>query len=128
MLRTQIAPIKMVGFDPDGELFRPQPLFQGDLEDIKQPYSIVVDQMDLTSLDIDGVGDTAEIGSFRAEVVGMTSGIRSIVSSPFVFTSLPNALAHLNSPIAAADDNPVDPPAITDADRISFVLVQAQPG
>ena len=124
----QIAPIKIIGFDPDGELFRPHPLLEGDLATIKQPYSILVDQMDLPNLDIDQVGDTAEIGSFRATVVGITSGIRSIVSSPFVFTSLPNALAHLNSPIAAPAEDPADPPQITTADQISYVLVRAQPG
>lgn len=124
----QIAPIKIVGFDPEGELFRPQPLLQGNLSTVRQPYSILLDQTDLISLDSDGVGDTAEIGSFRANVVGLTSGIRSIVSSPFVFTSLPNAFAYLESPVAVPVEDPPDPPAIKTLDPISFVLVQARSG
>lgn len=124
----QIAPIKIVGFDPEGELFRPRPLVEGDLSQVKQPYHIILDQMDLATLDSEGVGSTADIGSFEAQVSGTTQGIRSIVSSPYVFTSLPNALAYLNSPIAAPDDNPPDPPAVQSDSQINFVLVRAEPG
>ncbi len=124
----QIAPIKIVGFDPDGELFRPAPLVEGDFSKIKQPYNIIVDELDLGSLDIPGVGATADIGSFKAQVSGKTSGLRSIVSSPYVFTSLPNALAYLESPVASPDDNPSDPPSLTPERRINFVLVRAEPG
>ena len=46
----QIAPIKIVGFDPDGELFRPAPLVEGDFSKIKQPYNIIVDAVSYTHL------------------------------------------------------------------------------
>ncbi len=124
----QIAPIKIVGFDPDGELFRPQPIVEGDLNKIKEPYHIFLDKLDLETLDSEGIGSTADIGSFEAQVSGTTSGIRSIVSSPYVFTSLPNALAYLNSPIASPDEDPADPPEITPEGQINFVLVRAKPG
>ncbi|MEO0374517.1 MAG: FtsX-like permease family protein [Cyanobacteria bacterium P01_A01_bin.17] len=124
----QIAPIKIIGFDPDGKLFRPTPLIEGELNQIKQPYRIIVDQLELGSLDIQGVGATADIGSFEAQVSGTTSGLSSIVSSPYVFTSLPNALAYLESPIASPEDNPADPPALTSEGQINFVLVRAEPG
>ncbi|MGB7416117.1 MAG: FtsX-like permease family protein [Thermosynechococcaceae cyanobacterium] len=123
----QIAPIKIIGFDPEGRLFRPQTV-QGDLKALKKPYHIILDQLDLAKLDSKGVGSTAEIGSFKAQVTGTTSGIRSIVASPYVFTSLPNALAYLNSPVAAPDKNPPDPPQLTAEAPINFVLVRAKPG
>jgi putative ABC transport system permease protein len=123
----QIAPIKIIGFDPEGQLFRPQ-LVQGDLKDIKRPYHIILDQLDLEKLDSQGIGSTADIGSFEVQVIGTTSGIRSIVSSPYVFTSLPNALAYLNSPIAAPAENPPDPARLTAEAPINFVLVRAESG
>jgi putative ABC transport system permease protein len=124
----QIAPIRVIGFDPSGQLFIPWKLKQGNINDLKQSYTVILDQSDLNALDVKGVGNVAEIGSFRAKIVGLTQGIRSIVSSPFVFTSLPNATAYLNSPIASPIANPPVPPSLTARSEISYVLVRAKPG
>ncbi len=125
---SQIAPIRIIGFDPEGELFRPDPLLEGSWEALNDPYAIAIDHLDLTALDVTGVGDASEIGSFRAEVVGITSGVRSIVSSPFVFTSLSNATAFLNSPVASPESDPPAPPDLQPESRLTFVLVKAEPG
>ncbi|MCG9892057.1 MAG: ABC transporter permease [Thermosynechococcaceae cyanobacterium MS004] len=128
VISNAIAPIRVIGFDPNGQLFQPLPLTQGQLTTLTQPYTLILDQSDLSALSIKGVGNTAEIGSYRARVVGLTKGIRSIVSSPFAFTSLPNANAYLTSPIVTPQANPPTPRALGDSDRITYVLIRAQPG
>ncbi|WP_299404061.1 FtsX-like permease family protein [Acaryochloris sp. IP29b_bin.148] len=125
---NQIAPIRIIGFDPEDTLFRPRTLLEGTLKDIQQPYKIFVDQADLKLLDVSAVGDRAEIGSYEGEIKGITTGTRSIVASPYIFTSLPNATAYLNSPIATPDETPPDPPDLTDQNRITYILVKAKSG
>ncbi|MGB8702162.1 MAG: FtsX-like permease family protein [Thermosynechococcaceae cyanobacterium] len=125
---TAIAPIRVIGFDPQGLLFQPQPIIQGKLATLNQPYTAIIDQVDLKSLDIQAVGDKADIGAYKVRTVGFTKDIRSIVSSPYVFTSLPNATAFLTSPIVTPKSNPPDPPALRDADRITYILIRAKPG
>ncbi len=125
---SQISPIRIVGFDPKGQLFRPHPLVAGALSDVENPYSIAIDQTDLMALDIEGIGDSAKIGSLQAQIEGLTSGMRSIVSSPFVFTSLPNASAYINSANVVPNDDPAEPPELRPNSPISYVLIQAKPG
>lgn len=125
---NQIAPIRIIGFDPEDTLFRPRTLLEGTLKDIQQPYKIFVDQADLKLLDVSAVGDRAEIGSYEGEIKGITTGTRSIVASPYIFTSLPNATAYLNSPIAKPDETPPDPPDLTDQNRITYILIKAKSG
>lgn len=123
-----IAPIRIIGFDPKGQLFQPAPLSKGKLDTLAKPYTVLVDQVDLKSLDVSGVGDTADIGAYQARVVGLTNGIRSIVSSPYVFTSLPNATAYLTSPIVKPKPSPPAPPALQDESRVTYVLIRAKAG
>lgn len=125
---NQIAPIRIIGFNPEDTLFRPRTLLEGTLKDIQQPYKIFVDQADLKLLDVSAVGDRAEIGSYEGEIKGITTGTRSIVASPYIFTSLPNATAYLNSPIAKPDETPPDPPDLTEQNRITYILVKAKSG
>jgi len=124
----QITPVRMVGFNPDGQLFKPWDISQGNLSQLKQPYTVMLDESDKDSLQVERPGEEAEIGSLPAQVVGFTQGIRSVVSSAFVFASLENAYAYDNSPLAPAPDNPPTPPALTSNDRITYVLIRAQPG
>jgi putative ABC transport system permease protein len=125
---TAIAPIRVIGFDPNGQLFQPVSIVQGKLSALTQPYTLMIDQADLKSLAVKQLGNTGEIGAYKPKVVGLTKGIRSIVSSPFVFTSLPNATAYITSPIVKPKASPPKPPAPNDGDRITYVLIRAKPG
>jgi putative ABC transport system permease protein len=125
---TAIAPIRVIGFDPNGQLFQPVSIVQGKLSALTQPYTLMIDQADLKSLAVKQLGNTGEIGAYKPKVVGLTKGIRSIVSSPFVFTSLPNATAYITSPIVKPKASPPKPPALNDGDRITYVLIRAKPG
>ncbi len=48
--------------------------------------TVIIDSLYQDKLEIAGVGDTAEINGHRVRVVGITRGIRSFTTSPFVFT------------------------------------------
>ncbi len=125
---SRISPVRVIGFDPDGQLFQPWNITQGRVNQLKQPYTVMLDESDLDGLKVEGTGEVGEIGSFQARTVGFTQGIRSLVSSAFVFTSLKNANPYSISPVATPPDNPPTPQNLTATDPISFVLVRARPG
>jgi putative ABC transport system permease protein len=123
-----IAPIRIIGFDPNGSLFRPSPKIQGDWISLNRPYTLFIDQVALKSLDVKGVGETTEIGAYRGHITGLTRGIQSIVSSPYVFTSLPTAKAFLTSAMIAPQEKQPVPPALEDQDRVTYILIRAKSG
>lgn len=152
---SEIAIVRVVGFDPNGELFVPINIQQGSLSDLKEPYTVMVDKTTLKSLDIQGIGDRVQVNSLPARVVGLTQGNRSIVSNPFMFTSLESANAYLTSgqtsslqcklPSGSQDlictntyskvpqtSTPTQPPPqpnkLAASDLITYVLIQAKPG
>ncbi len=90
----QLSTMKVIGFDPDGELFQPWNIIEGNPEQLDEPFSILIDRTNLRPLDIGGVGEVADINSIPSTVVGLTEGTQSIASSAFAFTSLESALAY----------------------------------
>jgi putative ABC transport system permease protein len=72
----------------------------------------MVDKTYLAELGIEGVGDTAQVGSSRVRVTGLTEGIRSFTVTPFVFTTLNRARQLIDMP----------------ADNITYVLAKVRPG
>ena len=153
--KGEISRVKVIGFDPNGELFTPKNIKQGSLSALKEPYTIILDTTTLKSLKVKGVGDVAEVASLPSRVVGLTQGNRSIVSNAFMFTTLENANAYLtsgqtssvscklpsgsqelscintyfNPPQIATPTQPVPPPKqLVASDLITFVLIRAKPG
>lgn len=124
-----IAPVTVIGFEPHSEFFGINPLQKGQYQDIQQPYSAFLNDSDIRFLNITKVGDVAKIGGQEVKVVGVTSGLRSMVSDPFLFTSLENGAA-----LVKADAQPTVKPQrkplklLLDTDNITAVLVRAQPG
>jgi len=123
-----LTSVRVVGFDPEGQLFQPKKLDQGTLSQLKQPYTVMVDRSDLDSLNVNRVGQVAKVGSFQARIVGLSKEMRSIVSPAFMFTSLENAYAYINSPIAEPPRNPPAPKPLTSTDQVSYILIRAEPG
>jgi putative ABC transport system permease protein len=152
---SEISYVRVVGFDPNGQLFTPLNIQQGSLTDLTQPYTVMIDKTTLSSLDVQRIGDTVQVNSLPAKVVGFTQGNRSIVSNPFMFTSLESAKAYVtsgqtssltcklpsgsqdlictntytNPPTNSTSQNP--PPApqkLAASDLVTFVLIQAKPG
>lgn len=92
-----ISLVRVIGFNPQGQLFAPQPIERGSLSFLKEPYTVMVDKSTLKSLNVQWVGDEVEVGAFPARLVGWTAGTQSIVSSAFMYTSLENANVYVNS-------------------------------
>ena len=59
---------------------------------------VIADRTYTRILGISGVGATAEIAGQRVRVEGLTNGIRSFTTSPFIFTSLKKAREILSLP------------------------------
>jgi len=76
-------------------LLAPWHVVAGDPRRLAEPGAIVVDRSEYPKLKIDRVGHRAEVSGVRAEVVAMTSGIRSFTTSPIVFTDLRTAHSYL---------------------------------
>lgn len=147
---SEIALVRLIGFDPNGQLFVPRNITQGSLSALKEPYTVIVDATNLASLNVRRIGDVAEVNSLPARLVGLTKGNRSIVSNPFIFTSLESANAYSNSGQTSTlscrtqsgateikctntyvKPNPTFTPApkkLAASDAITYVLIRAQPG
>ena len=142
----KIGRVRMIGLDPSGRLFQPGEIVEGNKKDIQAPFSVLTDITNLGSLRLEGIGGTAEINSAPVTVVGLTQGTQSIVSSTTMFTSLENAKAYATAGLTsrvfcdvgdgldcttvyekAEPDAPVtEPKALTIADPITYVLIQAE--
>lgn len=146
----QISTVRVVGFSPNGSLFRPSQILQGDLAKIAEPFSIMTDETNLKSLDLGSVGDQGEINSAPATLVGLTRDTQSIASSSIAFTSLENAKAYatagLTSSVScdvrpggdnlqctttytrAENDAVIERQPLSISDPVSYVLIQAESG
>jgi len=152
---SEISYVRVIGFDLNGQLFTPKNIVQGSLNSLKAPYTGMVDNTNLNSLNIKGIGEVVEVGSLPARVVALTQGNRSIVSNSFMFTSLENAKAYLTSgqsstlscklPSGSQDlictnvfskpeqtptpnPSPAVPKSLVASDLITYILIQAKPG
>src|SRR6266481_8524380 len=74
--------VQVVGMDPDSQLARPWNLVQGQVEDLKRPDAIIVDEIYKQKLGVTHLGELFELRGHRGRVVGFTSGIRSFSTSP----------------------------------------------
>jgi putative ABC transport system permease protein len=146
---NEISLARIIGFDPNGQLFIPQNVTQGSIPKLKDPYTAIVDTSNLKALNLNKVGDRAELNTLSVKLVGLTKGNRSIISNPYIFTSLENGNAYANSgqttnlscrlpsdsqdlkctnSYIKADPNAIAPKSLTSADTITFVLIRAQKG
>lgn len=104
--------VVVVGSDAEDGGLEPWNLIQGNWDDIKAPEGIAVDDSYLADLNVNGIGDTAQIINGRVRVRALTHRIRSFTQSPYVYTPINRARALLNA----------------DGDKASFLLVQLEPG
>lgn len=83
--------VQIVGINPDSTMLRPWNLVQGNVEDLKRPDAVIMDEIYKQKLGVDHVGELFEIRGHRARVMGFTRGIRSFTTSPYVFTTFKKA-------------------------------------
>jgi putative ABC transport system permease protein len=87
-------------------------VIEGDVSGLGARDAVIVDKSYLADLGLNGVGDTAQIGASRVRVTGMTEGIRSFTTTPYVFTTLNRSRTLLEMP----------------AENVTYVLVKLEPG
>ena len=104
--------IQIVGFNPYTGIGGPWNVVEGNIEDLKTPDAVMVDEIYKRKLGVSVVGEIFEINGRRARVVGFTRGIRAFTTTPYVFTSFKNAQAF----------------ARIAEDQTYFILVRALPG
>jgi putative ABC transport system permease protein len=105
--------VQIVGLDTHPELLRPWNVVAGDVDRIGEPGAIVVDRTEYAKLKIDQVGHRTEVSGVRAEVVALTSGIRSFTTSPIVFADLKTARAFMRQ---------------LGGEAVTYVVVRVAPG
>ena len=104
--------VQVVGLQRNARLLVPWNVVAGDSRRIAQAGGITIDREELTKLQTFDVGERREVSGVRASVVGMTSGIRSFTTAPFIFTNIHDARAYTH----------------LRPDQITYALVQASPG
>jgi putative ABC transport system permease protein len=90
--------VQLIGIEtaPNGRpLLAPWNVVEGDARRLAEPGAIAIDRSEYGKLKIDRIGHRTEISGVRAEVVAMTSGIRSFTTSPIVFTDIRTARSFL---------------------------------
>ncbi len=125
---SDISPVRVIGFDPEGRLFQPWNIRAGQISDLNQPDAVFIDRIDAPGLEITATGQGAELNGYRVLVKGMTQGVRSLVASPYVFMSLTNANLYTTVLPVPTAPPPTPPPALTPNAPISYVLVEVAPG
>lgn len=147
------TPVKVVGFDPSGQLFQPGKVAEGDLASLAKPYNVMVDRSRLSSFEVQNRGDTGVVDALPAQLAAITEESQSIVTASFLFTSLENANAYINAGLKvelncevqtaenlrctrvyekfdASKDGSINAPALKPlslSDPITYVLVKAEP-
>jgi putative ABC transport system permease protein len=88
--------IEIVGFRAPFGAGAPWEVIAGNLQDLEQDGTVMIDESYRNKLGIEHLGQDVEIRGRRAKVVGYTRGIRSFTTAPFVFASFRNALDYGN--------------------------------
>ncbi|MBA3393542.1 MAG: FtsX-like permease family protein [Deltaproteobacteria bacterium] len=98
------------GYKP---MLAPWNVIAGDARRLTEPGAIAVDRSEYPKLGIDRVGHVTEVSGVRAEVVALTSGIRSFTTSPIVFTDIRTARSFMPQ---------------LGTESVTYVLVKVAPG
>lgn len=104
--------VELVGLD-EGLVGAPWAMHEGFADAVQQPEGVIVDQLYLDVLGIQGIGDEAEMVGSRAVIRGISSQVRTFTAAPYVFASLDRSRIY--------DKNYAE-------DEITYVLARAEPG
>jgi putative ABC transport system permease protein len=104
--------VLVVGCDPSSLLGGVSRDACPDVDHLREPDGILVDEYDAHKIGDPKVGDIREIGQRRARVVGFTHGVLGFLVTPYIFTTLDRATEYLHKP----------------AGRVSYFLIQVRDG
>jgi putative ABC transport system permease protein len=106
------TPVLVIGSNGGTDGLRPWNVIDGKIDNLSDPHAVAIDRTYFDRLGIAQIGDTTEIRDQPVRVVAITSGIRSFTTTPYVFTSLPQARSYIGAP----------------PNRVSYFLVRVSPG
>ncbi|MEM1426631.1 MAG: ABC transporter permease, partial [Cyanobacteria bacterium P01_H01_bin.130] len=110
----QLDTVSVLGTHPGAILLQPWNASRDDIQNLNQPYQILVDRGSLSSLNLEPnrseaaeetdsagsaglLGGAGTVNGLPATVTGLTQRTQSVVFSPFVFVSLETAKGYLTS-------------------------------
>ena len=123
--QNPIAPVTVIGFEQPSQLFKITPV-SGELTVLKQPYTAILNRSDASFLNAERLGDIAKIGTIPVTVEGYTSGVRSMVSSPFLFTSLESGSALIRAAMHVSVEK--KPTSLSPTADVTAILIRARSG
>ncbi|HEY9826689.1 MAG TPA: ABC transporter permease [Stenomitos sp.] len=127
-----IAPVTVIGIEPNSQLFRLESLAQGQQSDLKDPYTAILNDADMQDLGIDKLHSSALIRPFPVKIVGTTQGLRSVISSPYLFTSIESGYAYITTNATRNTPNnttyPKFPAKLSSENDITAVLIRVKAG
>lgn len=85
--------VELVGLD-HSLVGGPVKMLEGELPSVLRDRMVVVDSMYLDLLGVESVGQRFEMLGRRAEVAGISQGVRTFTASPFIFTSIDDAILY----------------------------------
>ena len=91
--------IQLIGIDAASLAGAPGRIVAGNLEDLRIPNTVIIDELATTRLSPDpakpiGIGDRFEINDVEARVVGICQAMRSFTGGPYVWTTYQRALQY----------------------------------
>lgn len=91
--------IQLVGIDSATLAGAPARMVAGNLEDLRLPNTVVIDELALEQLAVDKahpiqIGDRFEINDVEARVVGICQAMRSFTGGPYIWTTYERALQY----------------------------------
>jgi len=149
--QNRIESVITLGYLPNGQLFRPWTITQGNAAQVQQPYQAITDVTNLKKLGLSGVGDRGSVGSTAVQIAAVGTGLQSIVFGPFLFMSAVSANGLISagresrltcnvqpdggldcvnrvSPRPQNHTQPAPPRSLQASDPVNFILVRAKPG
>jgi putative ABC transport system permease protein len=106
------TPVFMIGSDPRGAGLEPWNVVEGKAQSLAIPGAVAIDRSYFDRLETTSIGDYAEIGDQKVQVLAITNGIRSFTTTPYVFASIDRVRAYTG----------------TAANKASYFLVRVTPG
>ena len=105
--------IELVGVDRGTLVGAPWAMTSGTIDVLRRPKTVIVDELYAAELGVTRVGDEVQLMDRRARVGAISAQVRTFTASPFVFTSLEEAILY--------DRRYRD-------DEITYVLAKCAPG
>jgi putative ABC transport system permease protein len=105
--------IEVIGFDLAGRVGRPWNIVEGDMNDLRGTDAIFVDVTAFSRLGELKIGDVRELVRRKVRIAGLTSGIMSFTTAPYIFTSYETAQRIVPEQLAG---------------KTTYIVVKAKPG